>query len=124
MTTPTTAQKWKALFLQRCPRCCEGRIFETSSKMHERCPVCNLVFERERGYFLGAMYVSYALATAFLVIALILGYNLFPNIDLGWMVLICAACFVPFVPMVTRYSRVIWIFFDRWVWPTRPGEDT
>ena len=30
--------------------------------MFERCPVCGLKFEREQGYFLGAMYVSYALA--------------------------------------------------------------
>ena len=79
----TTTQKWKALFLQRCPRCGEGRIYERGMKMNERCPVCNLHFERERGYFLGAMYVSYAMATAFLVVALVIGYNLFPDIDLG-----------------------------------------
>ena len=34
--------------------------------MHERCPVCDLRFEREQGYFLGAMYVSYALGLAVL----------------------------------------------------------
>ena len=81
--------------MNRCPRCGEGRIYESGMKMNERCPVCNLLFERERGYFLGAMYVSYAMATAFLVAALVIGYNLFPDIDLGWMVLICAALFVP-----------------------------
>ena len=37
--------------------------------MHERCPVCDLKFEREAGYFLGAMYVSYGLALV--IIALI-----------------------------------------------------
>jgi hypothetical protein len=34
----------------------------------------------------------------------------------------CTALFIPFVPMVTRYSRVMWIYFDRWAWPSRPGE--
>ena len=29
--------------------------------MHERCLVCDLKFDREPGYFLGAMYVSYGL---------------------------------------------------------------
>jgi hypothetical protein len=48
---------------------------------------------------------------------MLVGHCFFPDIDLGWMVLICAAFFIPFVPMVTRYSRVIWIFFDRWAWP-------
>lgn len=124
MTNPTTAQKWKALFLQKCPRCCEGRIYERGMKIHDRCPVCQLLFEREPGYFLGSMYVSYAFATAILLVGLLIGNWLFPDIDLGWMVLICAAIFAPFVPMVTRYSRVVWIFFDRWVWPTKPGENT
>lgn len=27
--------------------------------MFDNCPVCGLKFEREQGYFLGAMYVSY-----------------------------------------------------------------
>ena len=91
--------------------------------MHQRCPACNLLFEREPGYFLGAMYFSYAFATAFLVTGLVAGHLLFPEIDLGWMVLICAVCFLPFVPMVTRYSRVTWIYFDRWLWPSKPGEN-
>jgi len=30
--------------------------------MRERCPACDLKFEREEGYFLGAMYIGYALA--------------------------------------------------------------
>ena len=29
--------------------------------MFERCPVCDLRFEREPGYFMGAMYISYVL---------------------------------------------------------------
>jgi uncharacterized protein (DUF983 family) len=122
MTNPTAAQKWKALLLQRCPRCCEGHIYERGMKINQRCPVCDLLFEREPGYFLGAMYISYAIATAFLLTMLLIGNWFFPEIDMGWMVLICAALFVPFVPIVTRYSRVLWIFFDRWAWPARPGE--
>ena len=29
--------------------------------------------------------------------------------------------YLPFVPLVTRYARVLWIYFDRWAWPSRPG---
>jgi hypothetical protein len=25
--------------------------------------------------------------------------------------------FLPFVPMLYRYSRVLWLYFDRWAWP-------
>lgn len=115
---PTASQKWLALVRMRCPRCCAGKIYEYGMKMNARCPVCELEFEREPGYFMGALYISYALAIAFLVTGLWIGMLLLPDIDAGWLVLLAAACFVPFVPLVTRYSRVIWIFFDRWAWPS------
>src|SRR5438552_17405160 len=55
-----------AILHQKCPRCHSGAIFRSSIfrgfvKMNERCPVCDLKFEREEGYFLGAMYISYGL---------------------------------------------------------------
>jgi len=33
-------------------------------KMCERCSICDLKFEREPGYFLGAMYISYVLGVS------------------------------------------------------------
>src|SRR6266705_7122554 len=43
----------------RCPRCGARSLFRTWFAMHERCAVCGLRFEREQGYFLGAMYINY-----------------------------------------------------------------
>ena len=120
--TPTTSQRWLALLHLRCPRCCEGKIYERGMQMNPRCPVCDLQFEREPGYFMGALYISYALAIVFLLFGMWIATTLLPTFDLGWIVLISAACFVPFVPMVTRYARVIWIFFDRWAWPSQPDQ--
>jgi uncharacterized protein (DUF983 family) len=119
---PTTSQKWLALLRKRCPRCCDGKIYERGMQMHPRCPVCDLQFEREPGYFMGALYISYALAIVFLLFGMWIASTLLPTLDLGWIVLISAACFVPFVPIVTRYARVIWIFFDRWAWPSSPDQ--
>ena len=56
-----------AILRQMCPRCRSARIFRKSiftgfPRMHECCPNCGLKFEREQGYFLGAMYISYGLA--------------------------------------------------------------
>ena len=48
---------WAIIHL-RCPRCHHGKVFNGIFSMNVRCPVCRLVFEREPGYFLGAMYVS------------------------------------------------------------------
>jgi hypothetical protein len=89
--------------------------------MNPTCPVCGLPFEREEGYFLGAMYISYGMSVILLVTATLLASLLLPTWDLGWVALLASALYVPFVPLVFRYSRVIWIHFDRWAWPERPS---
>src|SRR5215831_8819023 len=43
----------------RCSRCGVCSLFRIWFSMHERCAVCHLRFEREQGYFLGAMYINY-----------------------------------------------------------------
>src|SRR5262245_38918403 len=56
----TLARLW-AILAQRCPRCLTGRVFRGTFAMNDPCPVCGQIFQREEGYFLGAMYVSYVL---------------------------------------------------------------
>jgi len=100
---------WKGL----CPQCRTGRVFAGALKMNERCPSCGIAFSREPGYFSGAMYFSYTLAVGvilvlFLALALVLR---------GWpmmrLLVVATLLFVPFIPAVFRYSRVLWIHFDR-----------
>jgi len=109
-----------AILRQRCPQCREGRIFRGSITMNSQCPVCGLVFEREEGYFLGAMYISYSLSVAFLGLGTLVGSLLFPQWDLSLLCLLATLVYLPLVPLVFRYSRVMWIHFDRWAWPQRP----
>jgi uncharacterized protein (DUF983 family) len=118
----TTSQKWWALLQQRCPRCCRGPIYRRGMHMHTRCPVCDLLYDREPGYFVGSLYISYGISCLVLMLGLLVAHLLFPETDLGWLILILAVLYLPFVPLVTRYARVLWIYFDRWAWPTRPGE--
>jgi uncharacterized protein (DUF983 family) len=117
VTAIRTGSAWVAMLRQRCPRCHQGRVFRTATRMHETCPTCGLVFEREPGYFLGAMYISYGMSVGFLGLGMLACYLLFPSLDLGWDVLIAGAVYLPFVPMVFRYSRVIWMYWDYWAWP-------
>lgn len=90
--------------------------------MNRTCPACGLVFEREEGYFLGAMYFSYALSILFLGGLTYAGSLLLPGWDLGTVVLLAGVVYLPFVPLAFRYSRVIWMYFDHWAWPTRAHE--
>jgi uncharacterized protein (DUF983 family) len=108
---------------ERCHRCRSGKIFHHSvfygfPKMYERCSVCNLRFEREPGYFLGAMYISYGLALA--VIALIAAVlwaitGWWITKDTIWAVVL----FLPLAPAITYFSRVLWIYFDQTIDPDR-----
>jgi uncharacterized protein (DUF983 family) len=110
-------QHLQAIAKKRCPRCFQGAIYQRGMRMNVRCPVCDLPLEREPGYFMGALYISYALASAILGLGAFIVYLLFPAWDIGWIIAIVALGFVPLVPAVTRYSRIVWIHFDRWAWP-------
>lgn len=84
--------------------------------MHERCPGCGLKFEREPGYFLGAMYISYGLGLGAITIlsALVWEVLKWPLIKsvIGGVVL-----FLPLVPLLTWLARVLWIYLDQGVDP-------
>ena len=99
------------LLRQMCPRCGQGPVFGGLVRMNRTCPVCGIAFEREPGYFLGAMYFSYAMvvaaATPVVVIGLSLGWS-YPVIGAAAGVLLVLLA----VPLF-RYSRVIWLHFDQ-----------
>jgi len=107
---------FSAIVHQLCPRCRAGRIFRKSifsgfPKMHERCPVCDLKFEREPGYFLGAMYISYALS-----LVTIVGFAVVIWILTRWSInrvtVAAIVIFVPLAPGLTLFSRVLWLYLD------------
>lgn len=110
---------------QLCPRCRAGKIFRKSlflfPKMHERCLVCDLKFEREQGYFLGAMYIGYGLAIVTIaVLAVVLWWFLRWRIDKA--VLWATLLFLPTAPFLTLLARVLWIYLDQGVDPDKTGE--
>jgi len=86
--------------------------------MHERCPVCELKFQREAGYFLGAMYISYGVALVIiLLIAAVLWVATNWRIDkiTIWAILI----FLPLALPITLFARVLWIYLDQSVDPEK-----
>ena len=108
---------------QRCPRCRSGKIYRGSAfrgfpKMNERCPACQLRFEREAGYFLGAMYISYGLALVIITV-LATGFWLITKWWITDDVIWAVVLFLPLAPAITYFSRVLWIYFDQTVDPDR-----
>jgi uncharacterized protein (DUF983 family) len=118
------ASHWSALqgiLRQVCPRCREGLMFHPFSMRHwldmyAACPVCGLKFDREQGYFIGAMYVSYGLSIP-PVLALVFTFWWLAGWPLGSAIMGAFVAYLPFVPLAVRFSRVIWIYIDRSVDP-------
>lgn len=61
----------------KCPRCHEGPLWRSPLyklklyDMHENCPVCGLKYEREVGFWYGAMYVAYTFSSGALLIVML-----------------------------------------------------
>jgi uncharacterized protein (DUF983 family) len=106
--------RFAAMVRQRCPRCLNGRVYRGLLTMNERCPTCGYVFEREQGYFTGAMYTSYLLAlpTVFGIFLVLWAFSTKTLFAVEILVVVTAVLYLPLVPLVFRYSRVLWMYFD------------
>ena len=100
----------------KCPRCQSGIVFENNNPysfhnglmMNKHCESCGLKYEREVGYFYGAMFVSYALQTGLITLLYFLDmfwWNL-PSLTLVFIII--GSIFVLF-PVTFRWSRILWI---------------
>jgi len=106
----------RSILTSQCPSCKKAPIFKPSNggilqipKMFERCSSCNYKFERETGFFFGAMFVSYALAAAEMISIFIIFWYFF-----GWtplMVFVLVAIMAALLSTFNfRWSRTIWIY--------------
>ena len=79
--------------------------------MHSECSCCALKFEREQGYFVGAIYVNYAVTIAVVLPGFfILDYLASISPVQQLMVWIPFAIFFPL--LFFRYSRSLWLTID------------
>ena len=89
--------------------------------MNDSCPVCGLVFEREPGYFTGAMVVSYALAVPILGL-MVIGLMALGHLDAVPALLIGDTAYLVLVPFIFRYSRIVWLHFDWSIDPDKTND--
>ena len=100
---------WAALRF-RCPRCCRGAVWRSPFRMHSACPECGLVFEREPGYFTGAMYASYFIGI-FITLPIWMAM-LFAGAGLAPILIVAIGMVVALTPVSFHYSRVFWMHID------------
>ncbi len=88
--------------------------------MHARCPTCQLVFEREPGYFVGAIYLNYGM-TVLIVMPAYVMLNAWLPVGLALQLLLGGAFVVLFPLWFFRYSRSLWLSLDYLVDPVEPS---
>jgi hypothetical protein len=84
-------------------------MFAGAIRMNAACPTCGHRFEREPGFFQGAMYISYGMATGLLLVVGWTSYFLLaPRAGLYFAIGVAVGVHLAAVPTLFRYSRVIW----------------
>ena len=99
----------------KCPQCRGEGMFEHATyhpkflNMHKTCSKCGLQYEREPGFFYGAMYVSYALSVGIFLVTGALVY--FIGSDPSTTTYIIAVVIVSLLlyPINFRLSRILFL---------------
>lgn len=108
----------KALLLQRCPHCLQGKVFLSWLSMYEHCPVCGIQYEREEGYFMMSIFIGYILGTAAAILPILI--MLWLKATLITHIAVVSALIIVLSPLIFRYSRVIWLHVDELLDPHSP----
>ncbi|AEI50822.1 hypothetical protein [Runella slithyformis] len=105
------------LIQNKCPKCHKGQVFRAKSlftfrptAMQNECSQCHHNFSKEPGFYWGAMYVSYGLATAEMALVYLcciaLGTNALDFINL----VVCIAVVLILFPFNFRMARLLWLY--------------
>jgi uncharacterized protein (DUF983 family) len=105
----------------RCPRCGRAPLFDGPFRMRARCAGCGLGFEREAGYFVGAIYINYGV-TVLLALAGYFALDRWLAPSVGWQVALWGAFAVLFPLWSFRYSKAVWLALDHLVDPDGGGD--
>jgi uncharacterized protein (DUF983 family) len=104
---------WRGL-TRRCPRCGGGKLFQRWFRMVPDCPHCGLHFEREPGYWVGAVAINtMVIGMVFTIITVTVSAATIP--DIPWVTLLMAE-----LPLMAigpgafyPYSKTLWVAVDR-----------
>jgi hypothetical protein len=90
--------------------------------MHRRCPICELSYFPESGFYLGGMIINYVI-TVWVIVAVYLLSLLFPDLVpwsinakiFLWMIF-AVACSL----LLWRHCQSLWLGLNYWVEPQQP----
>lgn len=102
----------------KCPHCHKGPVFADRSfffslgfpKMHSHCSHCHTKFEKEPGYFFGAMFVNYGLTVGEGIITYLIVSQFFEESFDQRILLIIAIVILSLTFFNIRFSRMVWMY--------------
>ncbi len=96
-------------FTRRCARCGSGKLFHHWVTMVPDCPRCGLHFEREQGYWAGALAINIFSVFAVFAVTFAIAMTLtVPDVPIPLMLAI-------FVPLMVL-GPIIWYPFSKTIW--------
>ena len=126
MRSISKGSKLYSILFNKCPKCHVGKfwvsdnpfknMFFSTENSCKTCENCFLNYELETGFWYGAMYVSYALSVAIMVLFWTLTNFFYPQINIFNEILIIATAILIVSPLNYHLSRLIWInFFVKYI---------
>ena len=102
----------------KCPRCGAGSLYDKPFKMNEHCANCALKFEREQGYFIGAIYINYAATVGIAVPGFFL-LDTLTSITINQQLALWVPFAVIFPLLFFHHSRSLWLVMDHYFNPAQ-----
>ena len=99
---------------KRCARCGSGHLFHRYFTMVDDCPGCGLHFEREQGYWAGALAINIGLAGAVFVVTFAIALVLtVPDVPVAPLLAILVPLMILVPTLGYPFSKTVWVAVDR-----------
>ncbi|WP_051913951.1 DUF983 domain-containing protein [Thermorudis peleae] len=113
---------WRGV-TKRCPYCGERRIFRRWFTLVERCPRCNLLFEREEGYWTGSIAINTVVTEFVFAVVLAIWVALtVPSVPIAPLLITGVAMNATFPLAFHPFSKTLWLALDLAFHPIEPQE--
>jgi len=86
--------------------------------MHTHCEYCGLIYEREQGYFVGAIYINYAATVGIAVPGFFL-LDAFAGLTINQQLALWIPFAVIFPLIFFHHSRSLWLTLDHFFNPAK-----
>jgi uncharacterized protein (DUF983 family) len=110
--TSRTTFLWRGLTLA-CPRCGDRHIHKNYFSIVRNCPTCDLKFEKEHGYWTGALAFNFVMTGSIVILALAVGLiATAPDIAVVPVIIILVPLAVLLPIIFYPFTHTVWMAID------------